>query len=55
MEFYTETQVVVERWVTKIDGDMAGFQAGAEITVEWDIDPDAWYFRAHGARPHAPP
>jgi len=36
--------------VVEISGDMASFEAGTEIVVEYDIAPDAWYFRAHGAR-----
>ena len=35
--------------VTRVDGLMGEMVPGAEVTLEYDIPPDAWYFQATGA------
>ena len=30
--------------ITRVEGPIGGFEAGAEVEVEYDIPPDAWYF-----------
>ncbi|MEE8408441.1 MAG: 1-acyl-sn-glycerol-3-phosphate acyltransferase [Myxococcota bacterium] len=36
--------------VTRIEGDIGACEPGAEIELEYDIPPDAWYFDANGNR-----
>ena len=35
--------------LTKVDGQMGSMQRGASIELEYDIPPDAWYFRENSA------
>jgi acyl transferase domain-containing protein/3-hydroxymyristoyl/3-hydroxydecanoyl-(acyl carrier protein) dehydratase len=35
--------------VTRVDGEMGSMKPGASIELEYDIPPDAWYFRENGA------
>ncbi|MBX3271843.1 MAG: 3-hydroxyacyl-[acyl-carrier-protein] dehydratase FabA [Sandaracinaceae bacterium] len=36
--------------VTSVDGAMGGLEASRTFTFEYDVPPDAWYFRENGAR-----
>jgi 3-hydroxymyristoyl/3-hydroxydecanoyl-(acyl carrier protein) dehydratase len=35
--------------VTRVDGPIGGFESGAEVEIEYDVPPDAWYFENNGA------
>jgi acyl transferase domain-containing protein/3-hydroxymyristoyl/3-hydroxydecanoyl-(acyl carrier protein) dehydratase len=35
--------------VTRVEGEMGSMKTGASIELEYDIPPDAWYFRENGA------
>ncbi len=41
--------------IARVDGEMGVAKAGAEVEVEYDVPPDAWYFRenGHGVMPYA--
>lgn len=36
--------------VTRLEGDIGGFTAGAEVEIEYDVPPGAWYFENNGCR-----